>query len=1000
MSEPHEFCPGCGSAIPPGAVAGCCRRCLALVAFGTLSETARLGKTSNARFLGGYELMEEIGRGGMGTVYRARQAGLGREVALKVLAAGPYADPVDVASFRAEAAAAAAMRHPGIVTVFEVGDADGHPYFSMELVEGTSLATLASQGPIEARKAASYTRAVAEAVGAAHARGILHRDIKPANVLIDRADHARVSDFGLARQVDSKTTQHIAGSPGYMPPEQADPQRGGIGVASDVYGLGALLYHLLAGRPPFSGPTTTATLTQVLTTEPVPPRQINPRVPEDLQTICLKCLAKEPSRRYASALEVAEELGAFLERRPIKARPVGSPERLWLWSRRHPGLAVMSGLLAGAVAAGLGLFFWQSRENHFNLYAADLRIAAEDIEHGDLGRARSLLARHAPAFGRAPFTWSYLHARSAGDPRVLLGQHAWIVTSTAWSPDGQWIASGSLGSGTIGADLRLWRPNTPGSSVILATNHIRALQWFPDSRRLLAVNGTGGATIWDVSDGRALTNYPGSSAEISKDGKLLVTCEGNAVVWEIKGAAGPVWLRDLSSGTARHFPDARLAALSPSGKTVALSDISDRVDLFATDTGTLKYHLNGSGKVWAMAFSDDDQSFVVSGFEPDVRFWRLRGTNATLERWPGHTLSTWHAAFSPDGARLLTTSSDQTLRLWDVQTGTPVDIFRGHGSEVWCGSFSPDGSQFVSGGKDRNVFIWPAAKLATRNVIAARNWGNRFFSADGRLLVALSTDDPPQALLHELGKAGPTLSFDTADPLALDMTGNLLLRRAPFSLEWLDTKHSGTARKVSLEHIPSEQPPHVWDVSRDGRILAGLAREKRLSVWDCLTGRRLASMSVPVADAWFLALSPDGKTVALTLGEDGFLLCSLAGQTTLRLTAHSDQGKWAAFSPDSRLLATASSDATIKLWEAASGRELGTLRGHLTGVSAVAIAPDARTLVSIEPQQGLRFWDLPTQREVAVVSLPAAGEWLQFASDGHTLAVGLMDGGIQLLDAP
>jgi WD40 repeat protein len=238
------------------------------------------------------------------------------------------------------------------------------------------------------------------------------------------------------------------------------------------------------------------------------------------------------------------------------------------------------------------------------------------------------------------------------------------------------------------------------------------------------------------------------------------------------------------------------------------------------------------------------------------------------------------------------------------------------------------------------------------------------------------------------------------EPLALDVTGALLLRRAPFALEWLDTSQGRPGRQISLEHIPSEQPPHVWDVSRDGRILAGLSRERRVSVWDCLTGRRLASMSVSVDDAWFLALSPDGKRVALTLGEDGFLLCALPGQRSLRLTAHSDQGKWAAFSPDGRLLATASSDATIKLWEVASGRELGTLRGHLTGVSAVAIAPDGRTLVSIEPQQGLRFWDLPTQREVAVVPMPAAGEWLQFASDGHTLAVGLMDGAIRLLKAP
>jgi eukaryotic-like serine/threonine-protein kinase len=1002
MSEPPEYCASCGAALPSGAIVGCCPRCLAVAAFGAPPEANPLRESTSpgARFLGEYELLEEIGRGGMGTVYRARQAGLGREVALKVLAAGPYADPVDVAGFKAEAAAAAALRHPGIVTVFEVGQADGHPYFSMELVEGTTLAMLTAGGPLEARRAARYVEEAAEAVGAAHARGILHRDIKPGNVLIDGADHARVTDFGLARQLGSESTQHIAGSPGYMPPEQADPQRGGIGVASDVYGLGALLYHLLVGCPPFNGPTITATLAKVLTTEPPPPRQINRAVPEDLQTICLKCLAKQPSRRYASALEVAEELRAFLERRPIKARPVGALERVWLWSRRHPSLAVMGGLLAAVIASAGGVFLWQSRENHFNLYAADLRIASEDVEHGDLSRARDLLARHGPAFGKAPFVWRYLHARTAGDPRVLLGQHAWIVTSTAWSPDGLWIASGSLGSGTVSADLRLWRPAAPGRPLILATNPVREMQWFPDSRRLLAVGVSSGAVIWDVIERIPLTNYPASSAQISKDGRRLLTCEGNPVAWDAKGAAGPVWLRDLSSGQVRRFPDARLAALSPSGKRIALSDTGDRIDIFSADTGALDHPLTGSGKVWAMVFSEDDLALVASGFESDVRVWRLTTPKPTMERWQGHSLATWHAAFSPDGTRLLTTSSDQTLRLWDTRTGTALDIFRGHGSEAWCAAFSPDGRQFVSGGKDRNVFIWPVAKPSSDSIIQSYAWGNRFISADSRRLIALSTNDPPHTLVHSIDRSVPSMAFDTAEPLALDAAGSLLLHRAPFSLEWLDTNHHRAALEVSLERTPQEQAPQVWDVSRDGRIFAGLSRERRLSTWDGRTGRRLASLDVPVADAWFLALSPDGNWVALTLGEDGFLLCSLRGRTWRRLTAHFDQGKWAAFSPDSRLLATASSDATVKLWTVASGHEFATLRGHLTSVSAVAIAPDGRTIVSVEPQQGLRFWDLPTLREVAVVSMPSADEWLQFAPDGTSLAVSLAGGGIRLLKAP
>jgi WD40 repeat protein len=936
----------------------------------------------------------------MGVVYRARQAGLGREVALKVLAAGPYAGAVDVASFRAEAAATAALRHPGIVTVFEVGEADGHPYFSMELVQGTTLAALTTGGPLEPRRAARYVRSVAAAVGAAHAGGILHRDLKPGNVLIDLADEARVTDFGLARELGSETTQRIAGSPGYMPPEQADPLRGGIGVASDVYGLGALLYHLLTARPPFNDSTVTATLAQVLTKEPARPRQINSVVPEDLETICLKCLSKEPSRRYASALAVAEDLESFLAYRPIKARPARTPERIWLWSRRHPALAALSGLLAFVSAAGLAAFLWQSRENHFNLYAADLRIAAEDIEHGDLTRARSLLSRHAPRLGAAPFTWRYLQERSQGDPRRLLGQHPWIVTSIAWSPDGIWIASGSLGSGTVGADLRVWRLGVSAPPAILTTNYIREIQWFPDSRRLLAVGGNLGAAVWDVASGKELTNYPASIAQISKDGRRLVTCEGDPVVWNAEGQARAVWLRDLMSGQARRFPNARFAALSPSGKKIALSDITDKIDICDADTGAVEQRLSGTGKVWAILFSNDDRTLVVTGFEPDVRVWRLGATHPVMERWSGHSLPTWQAVFSPDGTRLLTTSSDETLHLWEAAHGTRLDTFHGHGSEVWCASFNPDGRQFASGGKDRNVFIWPVTKPASQTLINARAWGRRFFSADGQRLVAISPDDPPHALAHDLKQESTPLAFDTIEPLALDAAGDLLLRRSQFAFEWVDTLRRRPPRQVKLEHGPTEEPPRLWDVLPDGTLIAGLSPDKRLSSWNGRTGRRVASLSVPVAEAWALALSPNGQSVAVTLGEDGFLLCSVPGNTSTRLTAHLDQGKWAAFSPDSRLLATASSDATIKLWNVSSARELATLRGHLTGVSGVAIAPDERTLVSIEPRQGLRFWDLPTLREVAVVPLPKAGEWLAFSPDGHTLAVDLDDGRVCLLKAP
>src|SRR5262245_47674655 len=357
VTAPETKCLRCGAALSAGAIEGFCQRCLAVVAFAASGETeSNLAERARLTRLGDYELIEEIGRGGMGVVYRARQVGLDREVAVKVLRAGPFATATDVVRFRREAAAAAALRHSNIVAVHDVGEADGHTFFSMDLVLGQTLAEFTREGPLEPSRAARYVCAIAEAVQAAHAHGILHRDLKPANVIIDPGDQPRVTDFGLAKRLDvadATVTQQVIGSPGYMPPEQADPQRGRLTVASDVYALGALLYHLLTSRPPFASATIPATLAQVLNTEPVPPRRLNPAIPSDLETICLKCLQKEPERRYSSAQELADELRRFLSREPIRARPISPPEKLWHWSRRKPLLDSLLLLVNLVCAIGL-----------------------------------------------------------------------------------------------------------------------------------------------------------------------------------------------------------------------------------------------------------------------------------------------------------------------------------------------------------------------------------------------------------------------------------------------------------------------------------------------------------------------------------------------------------------------------------------------------------------------------------------------------------------------
>src|SRR5438874_5555584 len=360
-------CSHCGAPLPSAGWEGLCPGCLVRVSLESpaidgqsksqnltpfLSSPLEVGKPEigGVRRFGDYELIEEIARGGMGVVYKARQIKLNRMVAVKMILAGQLASQADVQRFRAEAEAAAHLNHRNIVAIHETGQFDGQDFFSMDYVQGQNLAEFVGQKPLPPKQAANYLKTIAEAIQYAHEHGILHRDLKPSNILIDDAGQPRITDFGLAKRlglgselltIDPQLTLsgQVLGSPNFMPPEQAAGKRGQIGPAADVYALGAILYFMLTARPPFAAESLTETLQQVANMDPPQPRLLNPSVSRDLETICLKCLEKDSRKRYCTAQDLAEDLGRLLRAEPIRARPVGQTEKAWRWCQRKPALA-------------------------------------------------------------------------------------------------------------------------------------------------------------------------------------------------------------------------------------------------------------------------------------------------------------------------------------------------------------------------------------------------------------------------------------------------------------------------------------------------------------------------------------------------------------------------------------------------------------------------------------------------------------------------------------
>jgi WD40 repeat protein/serine/threonine protein kinase len=1002
---PDLVCPSCGARVPPDAPRGYCLKCL--FALGT-DESAPSDASEKSPFqtrsLGDYELIEEIARGGMGVVYKARQKSLGRIVAVKMLLFAEHSGKDQAQRFRAEAAAAASLQHPNIVAIYEVNAHEGQPFFVMDFVEGESLARSSAacdaRNLVWLRRSASYIKTVAEAIHHAHERGILHRDLKPSNVLIDLNDQPRVTDFGLAKQLDHDgeltLSGQVLGSPNYMPPEQAAAKRGLVGRRSDVYSLGAILYHLLTGRPPFVGETLTDTLQQVVNEEPVSPRLVNPTVARDLETLCLKCLEKEPSHRYQTAQALADELDRYLGDEPIQARPVGALEKVWRWSRRKPASAISLSLSLilllivsiGSPIAAVRINREKKRAEHL-LYVANMNRAQAAWEQHNVGLVRQLLeeTRDSPHRG---FEWLYWQRLTHMEQRSFRG-HSGVVIAVAVSHDGRKIVSGGIDKTAM-----VWELAT-GRELLTLKGHTDAVvtaAFSSDDQRILTGCLDQTARLWDAVSGRELRRFDGETAAFARDDRLILT----------GGLDKTVRLWDASTGVEVLRVPGQDAALSPDGRKIvatggftsvlAPSAAGRKATLWDVESRRELLSLNGHSEVvFSVAFSPDGRRIVTCSRDNTAKVWdAATGANLLTLR---HRLQIERASFSSDGKRIVTASEDQTAKVWNAETGQELLTLTGHTGGLYSAVFSPDDRLIVTTSRDGTVKVWDPE--AVREVFILNGENPKLcgisFSPDGKRVVTGAF-------------YGEAKVWDATSGRVLQRIAGTDAMFSPDGRQIVTTRGWVKLWDAESGRLLREFPGHKNAVhgvvfSPDGQRIITSSEDKTAVVWDTNSGNELVKLLGHTEALRGVAVSPDGRRI-LTGSADGTarIWDAASGAELFRFTKHTDELYAVAYSPDGRQIFSGDEGGTGLLWNADTGRVLLTLKGHSSTILCASFSSDGRRLLTGSWDHTAKLWDTASGREVLTFKAHK-GPIMQarFSPDGHRIATASFDGLAMLWDA-